>query len=453
MPRILVVDDDRAIQSMLADALEERGYAVQTARTGREALAVFDEGDTPDLLILDVLIPHINGFALVEQLRQRPELRELPIIMISGIYRARNHRSEMTGTYGVLEYLDKPLKLEPLLELVVAAVGDGGTAPATESATATATTAEPAPSATEASEDDEPSPFDLAEARFARESRSEARAAAADDWPHQDDSLPEDAFVEPSAEVEKMEVERSARSEFKQSAFLFQGSIRKTPVAEVVGSLWSQRKSGALLLRRDRVKKILYIRDGSPYHVKSNLVSECLGRLLVSERLITPEQCDASIREMKRTGKRQGELLVEMNSISPKNLSFALELQMETKLFEPFAWRNGEYRFNPTAKLPEMFQPIEFTGAAFVVEGVRRAYDETRLRGQMLPILQVPLKWAVKHPDFDALKLTRRELTAARRIQNGMNTEEMLSSLSVHPPDALRIVYSLISLKMLEPMV
>ncbi len=452
MPRILVVDDDRAIQAMLAEALEERGYEVHTARTGREALAVFDEGDTPDLLILDVLIPHINGFALVEQLRQRPELRELPIIMVSGIYRARNHRSEMTGTYGVLEYLDKPLKLETLMELVVAAVGEVG-ADGAGDASAPAPALDQAPD--EGTHQDE-SPFDVAERQFARESGSEpvtveergSRRSQSDGEP-----LPEGAFVEPAAELEKLEVEKSARSEFKQSAFLFQGSIRKTPVAEVVGTLWSQRKSGALLLRRERVKKIIYIRDGSPYHVKSNLVSECLGRLLVSERLITPEQCDASIREMKRTGKRQGELLVEMNSISPKNLSFALELQMETKLFEPFSWHAGEYRFNPSAKLPEMFQPIEFTGAAFVVEGIRRAYDETRLRGQMLPVIQVPLKWAVRHPDFDALKLTRRELAAARRIEDGMHTEEMLSSLSVHPPDALRIVYSLISLRMLEPMV
>ncbi|MEO0812632.1 MAG: response regulator [Myxococcota bacterium] len=417
MPRILVVDDDRAIQSMLTDTLEARGYIVDTARTGREAIAVFDEGIPPDLLLLDVLIPHINGFALVEQLRQRPELRELPIIMMSGIYRSRNHRSEMTGMHRVLDYLDKPFDNERLFELIEGAVGSGEEAPA----------------------------IDVGELDLP-ESEEEP-------WEEPTDSQKKqgDALVEPAARVEKAEVEKDARNEFKQSAFLFQGSIRKTPLAEVIGQLWAARKSGALLLRRDRVKKILYMRDGSPYHVKSNMVSECLGRLLVAQRLITPEQCEASIREMKSAGKRQGEVLVEMNSISPKNLTYALELQMETKLFEPFAWKTGEYRFNPSAKLPELHQPIEFTGASFVVEGIRRAYDETRLRGQMLPILQVPLRWAVKRPDLDALKLTRSERSAAKRIDNGMHTEDMLEALNVHPPDALRIVYSLISLGMLEP--
>lgn len=398
MPRILVVDDDQAIQSLLSDLLQGRGHSVIAAKTGREALAVIEESP-PDLMILDVLIPHINGFNLLEQLRANAETQALPVIMISGIYRARNHRREMTQRLGVLEYLDKPFDIETLVGLVQDTVGGHAVAdpPASNRETGTG------------------------------------------------------KFVEPAAVEEKVEVEQSARNEFKQSAFLFQGSIKKTPVPEVIGELWAQQKSGALLLRQDRVKKIVYLRHGSPYHVKSNMVSECLGRLLVRERLISAEQCEASITEMKRSGRRQGEILVEMNSISPKNLKFALELQMETKLFEPFTWTGGEYRFNPTAKLPDLVQRIEWTGASFVVEGIRRAYDETRIRGQMLSVLQVPLQWSSAAPELKDLRLNSRERAAAGVITDGMSTEELLSAMAVHPPEALRIVYSLIALRMLQP--
>ncbi|MEO1173105.1 MAG: hypothetical protein AAFX94_13805, partial [Myxococcota bacterium] len=116
-----------------------------------------------------------------------------------------------------------------------------------------------------------------------------------------------------------------------------------------------------------------------------------------------------------------------------------------------FTWTGGEYRFNPTAKLPDLVQRIEWTGASFVVEGIRRAYDETRIRGQMLSVLQVPLQWSSAAPELKDLRLNSRERAAAGVITDGMSTEELLSAMAVHPPEALRIVYSLIALRMLQP--
>ncbi|HSI03028.1 MAG: response regulator [Myxococcota bacterium] len=418
MPKILVVDDDRAVQTMLVDLLEERGYEVDTSRNGRQALERLREGDI-DLLLLDVLIPHINGFALLEQLRGDAELTDLPVIMMSGIYRSRNHRSEMAQRFGVIEYLDKPLQPTQLLGLVEDAVGPGQ-------------------KKRRATERDEVS---VVEEPPLIERSSAAPLSAR-----------EERLVEPEAREEKAEVEAAAREEFKPSAFLLQGSIKKTPVAPVLGKLWRQKETGALLLRNDKVKKIIYMDAGEVVAVKSNLVSECLGRLLVRERLITADQCTESIKRMKSSGKRQGQVLVEMNVVTDKNLQFGLEMQLETKLFEVFLWDAGEYRFNSSIA-PEMRDgiQIEWRGGALIVEGIRRAFDETRLRSMMVPILDVPLTYRDPQIDLRGLRFSKPELDALQLLRDGRTTRELLGTMPLDPPDALRVIYTLIALDLIIP--
>ncbi len=419
MPKILVVDDDRAVQTMLVDLLEERGYEVDTSRNGRQALERLREGDI-ELLLLDVLIPHVNGFALLEQLRSDPELADLPVIMMSGIYRSRNHRSEMAQRFGVIEYLDKPLQPTQLLSLVEEAIGPG--------------------------QKKERRPTDRDEVSVIEETPHIERSSAAPLSPR------EERLVEPEAREEKAEVEASAREEFKQSAFLLQGSIKKTPVAPVLGKLWRQKETGALLLRNDKVKKIIYMDAGEVVAVKSNLVSECLGRLLVRERLITADQCTESIKRMKSSGNRQGQVLVEMNVVTDKNLQFGLEMQLETKLFEVFLWDSGEYRFNSSIA-PELRDgvQIEWRGGALIVEGIRRAFDETRLRSLMVPILDVPLTYRDPHINLSGLRFTKAELDALQQLRDGRTTRELLGTMPLDPPDALRVIYTLIALDLIIP--
>ncbi|MBC7794002.1 MAG: response regulator [Clostridia bacterium] len=414
MPKILVVDDDRAVQTMLVDLLEERGYEVDTARNGRHAMERLRQASF-DLLLLDVLIPHINGFQLLEQIRGTTDLTELPVIMMSGIYRARNHRSDMADRFNVFEYLDKPLQPALLLGLLEQAVGPGK-----EKKRHTVPNSEPAP----------------------HRERSSAEPL----------SLREERLVEPEAREEKAEVEQSAREEFKQSAFLLQGSIKRTPVASVLGKLWRQKETGALLLRNEKIKKIIQVVEGEVVSVRSNLVSECLGRLLVRERLISAEQCAESVSRMKDQGKRQGEILVGMNVITDRNLAYGLELQLETKVFDVFLWHGGEYRFNSTIT-PEHVDDValEWRGGALVVEGIRRAFDETRLRGLMVPILDVPLTFRDDSIDLRGLRFNKKELEALKQVRSGRTTRDLLGTMPMDPPDALRVIYSLIALDLVVP--
>ena len=110
-PVVLVADDDAWILRMVATVLEKRGYTVVTATDGEEALerALVTP---PDLLITDVMMPHMDGWALVKALRARPEMSTLPVIFLTALAsdddRIRGFR------LGADDYVPKPFRFEEL---------------------------------------------------------------------------------------------------------------------------------------------------------------------------------------------------------------------------------------------------------------------------------------------------------------------------------------------------
>ena len=79
--------------------------------------------------------------------------------------------------------------------------------------------------------------------------------------------------------------------------------------------------------------------------VRSNMLGETLGRILLEKRLITSEALAESVGRMQKEKRHQGEILVEMGALSPFNLERALVEQVEAKLFEVFSWPDGKFMF------------------------------------------------------------------------------------------------------------
>ncbi|HEX7703418.1 MAG TPA: response regulator, partial [Kofleriaceae bacterium] len=110
-PHVLVADDDAWILRMVATVLEKRGYSVETAVDGEDALARA-LARTPDLLITDVMMPKVDGWSLVRQLRAHTELSMLPVIFLTALSseddRIRGFR------LGADDYVTKPFRFEEL---------------------------------------------------------------------------------------------------------------------------------------------------------------------------------------------------------------------------------------------------------------------------------------------------------------------------------------------------
>lgn len=116
--RILTVDDSRlSRRAFVAKPLREAGYEVFEAENGLEGLEAFEE-HTPDIVISDLLMPEMDGFAFVEALQERGA--NCPIIVASAdIQETSRQRIDDLGTFG---FLNKPFKPDQLLELVEKAV-------------------------------------------------------------------------------------------------------------------------------------------------------------------------------------------------------------------------------------------------------------------------------------------------------------------------------------------
>jgi DNA-binding NarL/FixJ family response regulator len=108
---ILVVDDDLGTRLSISDYLELSGYSVITANDGQEALAMVEEYQ-PDLIVTDIVMPRMNGYELVRRVRQKPNFRLLPVILLT----ARTKTQERILGYqsGCDLYLPKPFELEEL---------------------------------------------------------------------------------------------------------------------------------------------------------------------------------------------------------------------------------------------------------------------------------------------------------------------------------------------------
>jgi DNA-binding response OmpR family regulator len=112
--RILIVDDDPEIIESVRYALQAQGYEVSIARDGNHGLAMA-ETETPDLLILDMMMPKRSGFLVLEKIR-RGESQAVPIIMITANEGSRHQAyAEMLG---VNDYIRKPFVMDRLIDSV-----------------------------------------------------------------------------------------------------------------------------------------------------------------------------------------------------------------------------------------------------------------------------------------------------------------------------------------------
>ena len=120
--KILIVDDDPDMREALAIILESRGHEIISARDGIEALATL-KAESPDLMILDLLMPKMDGFAVLKELHDGrwSKYRETPILILSSVREEasrRRYELETALELGIDDYIEKPVSPDTLLERV-----------------------------------------------------------------------------------------------------------------------------------------------------------------------------------------------------------------------------------------------------------------------------------------------------------------------------------------------
>jgi len=126
--RILIVDDDPDVTLFLSTLLRDNGYATDEARNGVEALERMQKV-RPNLILLDLMMPQKSGIALLSDLQEEEALRNIPIIMVTGVagetgidleafLKRSEASSDAPGPPRITEYLEKPVDPDRLLQCV-----------------------------------------------------------------------------------------------------------------------------------------------------------------------------------------------------------------------------------------------------------------------------------------------------------------------------------------------
>lgn len=118
--RILVVDDDEMVLIALGELLKPEGYEVQTVSSGTEALEKLDQ-KSYDLLMLDVIMPEMDGFELCKKIRGLDHYKDTPIVFLTAKSREEDRSRGIEA--GANLFLSKPISPDKLLEIVSDALG------------------------------------------------------------------------------------------------------------------------------------------------------------------------------------------------------------------------------------------------------------------------------------------------------------------------------------------
>lgn len=111
---VVVVEDDPDIREVLQEMLDSGGHQVLTASNGRQALDVLDRVASPCLVLLDLMMPVMSGFAFLEELQKRPDKARVSVLLIS----ANAQVEQAARGKGVVGFVRKPFDLDDVLALV-----------------------------------------------------------------------------------------------------------------------------------------------------------------------------------------------------------------------------------------------------------------------------------------------------------------------------------------------
>ena len=117
--KILIVDDDANIRAILKYRLEKEDFAVRLASNGLDALEQIDR-ETPDLVVLDLMMPKMDGLELLRRLRETPQTEDTPVIVLTAL--GHSAYSERSRELGAISLMEKPFSPRDLVQEIKAAM-------------------------------------------------------------------------------------------------------------------------------------------------------------------------------------------------------------------------------------------------------------------------------------------------------------------------------------------
>lgn len=225
------------------------------------------------------------------------------------------------------------------------------------------------------------------------------------------------------------------------------GSLRHYSLPKVLVSLNRQRLSGTLVaVTAQAITKKVYISKGEAIFASSSYEDDRLGEMLIKAGKITVEQYDKSVEMLKRTGKRQGAILVELGYLSPKDLFWGVKYQVREIIWSLFQLEEAEYEFIEGSLPLDELITLKMSMGDLIYEGVKRIENWTRIRNEM-PDTEAVLKLSDDPLSlFQEVKLTVQDKKILSLVDGRRTIKKLIEDSWLNSFEALKALYLLWSI-------
>ncbi len=227
------------------------------------------------------------------------------------------------------------------------------------------------------------------------------------------------------------------------------GELSDYPIAKIFIELNKQRETGILSVSTPRFTKKVYFKQGDAIFASSNLEDDRLGEMLLKWGKINLEQYHRSVELLKKTGKRQGQILVELGYLTPKELYQSVKAQVKEIIYSLFGLDHGEYEFLPGPLPTEEVITLRMSMGNLIYEGIKRSSNWSMLKRQIPDdlILQLSLNPLRLFQSIEFSEMDRKILTL---IDGKKTVKQIIDNSWVSPFDALKTLYTLFILEVVE---
>lgn len=228
------------------------------------------------------------------------------------------------------------------------------------------------------------------------------------------------------------------------------GNIKDFGIPKILLYLNRSRKTGTLIVKTPIFTKKVYLYKGDVIFASSTDEDDRLGETLIRAGKITMEQYDRSVEFLKKTGKRQGEILVELGYLTPQDIIWGVKFQIKDIGYSLFQLKDAEYEFREGEIPSNEVITLKMSMGNLIYEGVRRINNLNRIKKEM-PDMNSVLKLSTDPISlFQDIVLSPRDKKMLFMIDGKKTIKELIDSSSTNSFQALKTLYVLWSTGILE---
>lgn len=443
-PRVLVVDDSKTILRVVATILGRHGYEPVLARDGLEGLERLRDSGPIDLVLLDFVMPRMNGYQFCRKLRAEADLANLPVVLMSARTEAIGDRFvEQTGA---VDALGKPFDSRALVAVVgrvLARAAEGRVG-----------RARPEPEQMMAEEDFNRGPESLAPAsRHFRQLGTVGRLIADAVGPSlrrlRPEQLAEGEMLANAIALSLNDESLAALAKTLDEVGVWhnpseqlRGDLTGIPLAELLQFLQLARASGVLRVTHKERQATIFIREGTVDFVQSVGTDEefRLGRYFVKSGILARDELEQLVANAGK-GKLIGTVLVESKKVTPEQLKEALSEQSAELTYEVLRWPTGHFVLTKEP-FPEAATraKLGLGMSNLVLEGFRRV-DEWRVMEKAIDFEAVLVLDQLALDTVDSTQVGANEMRLLKLIDGQRTVREVMAESNLASFDAIQIVY------------